>query len=68
MEKGGLDLVQINSQGSPMTKDSTEPLTGPFLKTCSRVAWAARPPHTVPLLGTVFPSPSRETQAAPFPP
>lgn len=40
MEKGGLDLVQINSQGSPMTKDSTEPLTGPFLKTCSRVAWA----------------------------
>lgn len=68
MERGVLDPVQATSQGSPMT--------GPFLKVCSRVAWPAgllwpELPF-LPMLshfsGTVFPSPSGETQAAPFPP
>lgn len=76
MGRGGLDLVQTNSKGSPVTKDSMESLIGPFLKTCSRVAWPGgllcpELPFFSTLshfLGTVFPPPSGETQAAPFPP
>lgn len=72
MERGGLDPVQTNSQGSPVTKDSTESLTGLFLKTCSRVAWLCPELPFLPTLshfsGTVFPSPSGETRAVPFPP